>query len=52
MVSLIIATQVILIPILGGFFLGIRNERKRTEALLKESIKALRIVGVSRGRHL
>ena len=48
----IVYTQMILIPILGLILLGLREERKRKELLLKECLKALRIVGVSRGRHL
>ena len=48
----IVVSQVILIPILGLIFIGIRNERKITELLLKDAIKALRMVGITRGRHL
>lgn len=48
----LIALSVTLIPILGLIMLGIRQERIRKERLLNESLKALRIISISRGRHI
>lgn len=48
----LIALSITFIPVLGLILLGIRQERLRNELLLKESLRALRVVGISRGRHL
>lgn len=49
---LLVYTQVVLLPILGLLFLGIKKENDRKERLLTSTLKALRIVAVSKGRHL
>jgi hypothetical protein len=49
MLALVIYSQIVLIPILGSILLGLVNERKRNELLLKDAIRTLNIVGVSRG---
>ena len=51
MVEVIVWTQVILIPILGALFVGIRAENDRRERLLATSLKALGIIGLLRGRN-
>lgn len=40
-----------LIAINGLILLGMRNERLRNERMLRDAMKTLRIVGISRGRH-
>lgn len=52
MLLVFVWTQIILVPILGLLFLGIRRERQLAEQNMREAIRALRIVGISRGRHL
>lgn len=44
--------QLVLLPVQGLIWLGIRRERRDKERLLAESLRALRMIGVSRGRHL
>jgi len=48
----LLALLITLIPVLGLILIGIRRENKRKELMLQEAIKALRVVGISRGRHL
>ena len=49
---IILMTQVVLIPVLGGLWYGIREERLKTQRMLWDAIKTLRVVGTSRGNHL
>lgn len=47
-----IYSQLVLIPILGGLFFALKKQNDRRELLMGEAIKALRIIAVSRGKHL
>jgi hypothetical protein len=38
MIALFIASQLILLPLIGMMFLGIRNERLRQQRLLEEAL--------------
>lgn len=51
-IGLIIYSQVVLIPICGLILLGMRNERINRDRQMRELMKSLQIISISRGRHI
>jgi hypothetical protein len=52
LISILIISQTSLIPILGLIWLGIRRERLERDRQIRELMKTLQVISISRGRHL
>lgn len=51
-ILIIICTQIILIPILGGIVYRLKYEGDKREKQIKELVKLLQLVSVAKGRRL